>query len=293
MNGKSREELLDSGYKLSQIAHDVYIHESLLSQANIEGTSEKQLIDLCLNKRRNKEIIPNDVLMQKHCTYYGQCLHINEFSAQKDPRYGLRFSSLSLRGDNERSKLRVKEFNHINYPIIRLWFHGDEHKKLQCLVTKQDLENISEPNESIGETRTYNLFELHHILTINGLSVHKIDINVQPSYLLGKRDLTLPQNKADLIDLMNTVCISPNEHTKVHCSSRKSDMAYWSARNAIPWGLQSEDNFKFFCNKIPHLNLDYWRFLDAQTLEWYEQHEKSIDLNKNPQDIQEYLKRFE
>jgi len=286
MDGKSKQQLLDNGYIPSQIAHDVYLHPDALLQSTLQ---EEELIKSCLESRRKKQ--PINLPIQKFCTYYQQYFHINEFSAHLS-KDNLKFSSLSLKGDNERSKTRIKEFNNINYPVMRLWFNGDKNKKLECLVTGQSLEQISEENQSINEIRTYNLFELHHILTVNGLSVHKIDVDVQPSYLLGKRNLTLPKEKPQLIDLMNTVCICPNEHDKVHCSSRFSDIKYWSARNAIPWGLKSEYNFKYFCGEL-NLNLNYQNFLEKQTLDWYEKNKETIDLNKNPQDTQEYLSRFE
>lgn len=290
-----KEEAAHAGYKPSTVAHDVFLHETLLSRANLAGTSEQQLLEAVLEFRRDRLEIPKDDFpIVKYCTYYKELLHINEFAARKNEKGGLSFSSLSLKGDNERSKLRVKSFNDINYPLMRLWFNGDENEKLKCLVTGKILEDITEMNESIGQLRTYNLFQLHHILTILGLSVHKIDVDIQPSYLLGKRDLTLPENKADLVDLMNTVCICPDEHDKVHCSSRQSDLGYWDARNARPWGLKSEDNFRYFCNKLPHLaTLNYQKFENAQKIEWYKQREDTIDLKKNPQDKQLYLTRFE
>lgn len=288
MNGVSKQFLIDNGYQPR--SQDIFVNENYFNERNI---SIQEFFDKCLVARngKDKKIVEHAEAVYKYCTYYKCYLNINEFSAVKG-KDNLIFSSLSLRGDNERSKKRVKEFNDINYPIMRLWFNGDPNKKLECLVTGKILEDVTEFNESIGEHRTYNLFHLHHILTVFGYSVHKIDTTIQPSYLLGKRDLRSDDQQPHLIDLMNTVCIGSDEHDKVHCSSRQSDIKYWSGtRNALPWGLRSKDNFNHFCNLLK-LDLQYDKFVYCQTLDWYEKNKESIDLKKDPQDIQQYLERF-
>lgn len=288
-----KQHLIDSGYL--QVDYDVYAHPEEFVQFNNDKT---QLVSHCLSLRADKKLVAPELKIFKYCTFYKTHLHINDFAARPDSRdkTKLRFSSLSLPGDNERSKLRKKEFNDINYPLIRMFFNGTSSELLKCGVTSVVLEQISEYNESIEQTRTFGLTEFHHMLTVGGNSVHKLDKETQPSYILDKRDLTLEENRPFLLDIMNTVVISPTEHTKVHVSSRHSDIRYWVARNGLAWALKNKDNFSKFCSWLPYdIRLDYDYFMSMQTLEWFEQHKHLLTeqfSKANAEDLQKYANRF-
>ena len=289
----NEQDLTAHGYV--KVDYDVYAHPEAITQFN---SDHSQLVTHCLNLRGEKKLVAPELKIFKYCTFYKRHIHINDFAARPDSKdkSKLRFSSLSLSGDNARSKLRKKEFNDINYPLIRYYFNGDATKLLCCSVSSILLENISEYNESIEQTKTFGLTEFHHMLTVGGNSVHKIDRDMQPSYILDKRNLLLEENKPFLLDIMNTVVICPNEHTKVHVSSRNSDVRYWQARNGLPWSLKSKENFNQFCNQLPYdLQINYDHFMSLQTLDWYNQNKHLLtdQFSKgNMDDLQKYMVRF-
>ena len=288
----TKQQLINDRYIL--VMADVYAHPDLIKQFDQSSSLVAQYLDV----RSKKMLVDPTHKIYKYCTFYKTFRHINDFAARADSKdkSRLRFSSLSLTGDNERSKLRKKEFNAINYPLIRYFFNGDSTKLLSCSVSDIQLEQISEYNESIDQTKTFGLTEFHHMLTVGGNSVHKIDKEMQPSYILDKRDLTLEENKPFLLDVMNTVVICPTEHTKVHVSSRNSDIRYWTARNGVAWSLKSKENFSKFCSQLPYeLNVDYDNFMAMQTLDWYNSNKALVQdqLNKaSVEDLQKYVGRF-
>lgn len=292
MESLTKQQLLDMGFK--KYPGSVWIDPRWLKD---NGHTPVKFVKHLIELRRAKIDIPESVPVYRNCSKLQQFLHINQFYARtytnpRTKKKTLIFRGDSVDGQSERGKESRTSFNTINYPIFRYWFNGDENAPFKCLVTGEILEKITEYNHSIGEHRTFNLFDLHHILTVHKQSVHKQDTTMQPSNILDGKDLTLREHKHHLIDIMNTVCISPNEHDKVHCSSKVSDIKYWQARNAVPWGLQSKENFDAFCNRM-NLNLDYDKFVNRQTLEWWNENKHNIDVFKTKQDIQEYLARFE
>lgn len=287
MIGKTQQELLDAGYIVAD--HNVLLHPETPTAF---GMNKENFLEYCINQRRDKQPVSDVAGIYKLCTYFNSYLHINEFAARKSSSGVYRFSSLSLKGDTVRSAELNKEYYARNLPIIRLYFNGDAEMPLKCAVTGKELENIDLYNHSTGEEKVVNMFENHHMLTINGESVHKISKKIHPSRIFVDKDLAIVKHRAWLLDVMSTVSISQDEHKAVH-AFRKSDIAYWMARGALPWALKTKENFKHFNNSVG-LNLNYKKFLHTHTLEWFEEHKDSInELDfKNPEELDKFIARF-
>jgi len=141
-----------------------------------------------------------------------------------------------------------------NLKIVRFIQLGSEDTELVDLLTNEKAENVKLPFKHEGMS---NIFDLHHILVKNGVSVDKQDID--PGKMIKTIDLYDPIHAHYVIELMKTVCVTKNTHSLIH-SVPNSNLSDYD-RNSWPWALRSEENYMATIKKYNLPYIPYSEFI--------------------------------
>lgn len=256
----------DSNYIMFKRSKSIYRTTKELAKKH--GGASRALDRMIKLKTNDKNtVLPEGV--EKYCKHTETFLPLSDFVFNQNwPVPG--FSVTRIYKNRATMNMR-NAYREGNMEIIRLWFNGDTKKPLHCAVTGENIEESEEIfNPYYNRSKNCRLYELHHILTVAGQSVHKAKATFHPNKILSQKDLSKPANISFLIEVMNCIAVSQDEHKKVHVWDN-SDIEYWvSAGATLPWGLQNAKNFNKFCRAYNITNLNYKDFYKKQTLKWYD-----------------------
>lgn len=260
------------------------------------GSDRTKFIDHIYQTKLDKVPLKNHDIY-KWCETSKTYFHIDEFHLKKEKRTPRGYSigqSKKVKNEN-RNKIRQRTMD-INMRILRKMTSGDENTPIKCAVTGKILEGKQRFNPRTNQYHT-NLrhYEMHHILTYNNMSVHKMSRRLNPGSMLQEYDLTKEKNKPFLLDVMGTIIVSQDEHKMFHDIDDFGDLEYWKANGAtIPWHIRNEDNFNAFCKEY-NLSVDYNIFMERHSLKWLEKNLdkiKDLDYTK-PADREAFWNRFQ
>lgn len=168
---------------------------------------------------------------------------------------------------NENKKARTKNYN---LPILQYWFNGCTNKRLQCLITGTPgfilLENRVTGRVTWRFVLDFNHIRQKHNPGYPGTSIDK-NKTYSPSGVFRTFCLDEYRHHEYLAEMMKCMPLSSEQHRIITADSHYGDidLSHFKKREWA-WGLQSEDNFKRFC-EVFRLPLQYDSFVDSLKFE--------------------------
>lgn len=273
-------------------AVDFYVSSEIW---NLVNSDRQNLVDYLVEHKVKKRTFSNKDIWKK-CNRTKAFLHIDRFKIVKNSKTKKPYIGSSLESRGITRQARRRRVMETNMCILRKMITGDINGEIVCAVTGTKLEGKTRYNPRT-KTYLYNLkhYELHHVLTYNDSSVHKMSRRLNPGSMLQDYDLSEEKNKCYLLDLMGTIIVSQDEHKLCHDIDDYSDITYWKENGAtLPWHIRNKDNFLQFCTEH-NMIIDYETFLERHTLAWLEKNLdkiKELDHTKK-EDKEEFWQRFQ
>jgi hypothetical protein len=172
----------------------------------------------------------------------GRYFQINDFKLNPKSKKPSWESSVT-HNKNASKRLSKQAMLTLNKPIIRMYMMGCPHMPVVCPI-----DNILIDNTSLWGVPMNN-WQGHHIVVVNGESLHKLAKDRDPGVLLSTMNLTecTSATLRAIQEITKTVFLTPGAHERVHKATnaqpgRNSDITNYE-RHQLPWALRSENNW--------------------------------------------------